>query len=211
MLGPMTLPSLSRAVGSALGVGLIASACSSKAEPPQAFVDLVMSQGQNSGLCSSYPTDTTIMEVGQPGVSTITPPTQPVRIQTGAQHVQITCSVHPQGTEFAINLDVLQGNVAGNGSSSLTVGGVVDPETGGTNITAAVLSTTGGQYVSSACTIDFNTPGAGAEPAGPPVAAGRIWAHLSCAAATDSGMMVSPGQPATCDVEVDMIFENCGT
>ncbi len=214
MLLPMRLLNFTRAAGSVLGVGLIAIACSGKPAEAQAFVNLVMSQGANAGLCTSYPSETTIMAVGEPGQPNASTPTQPVRVTTGAQTVEISCSVHPQGNVYAIDLQISQGDVSATGSSSMTVTGTVDPAIGGTNITGDVSSTSGGDYSSPSCAITFYTPAAGAEPAGPPVAPGRIWAHLSCPAAQNQALMVTMGMqnvPATCDVEVDFIFENCGT
>jgi hypothetical protein len=215
MLLPMTFLKVTRAVAPALGVGLIASACSGKPAEAQAFVSLTMSQGTNSGLCPAYPSAHTIMAVGQPGMPNSTPPTQPSRVTTGAQTVEISCSVHPQGSSFAISLQITQGNVAGNGSSSLTVTGTVDPSIGGTNVTGDVFTSSNvGDFSSTACLITFDTPMAGASPAGAPVAGGRIWAHLSCPAVQDQAVMVQSGTimtPATCDAEADFIFENCGT
>ncbi len=212
MLPPMTLPNLARVAGSALGVGLVASACSSTPAQPQAFVKLVMTSSLTSpGMCVGYPSDTTIMQVGEPGDPNVVPAVQPTRVTTGASSVLISCSVHPTGSDnFQVTLAISQGNVSGMGSSSLTVSGVVNSSTGGSNVDGNVSTTVGGGYQSKTCSITFNTPGTGASPSGSPVDAGRIWAHLSCDGIEDPSIAAGGG-PSTCDAEVDFIFENCGT
>jgi hypothetical protein len=176
----------------------------------QAFAIVTMGHSAAfPGQCTSYPSDTTVLEVGQPGTSS----SQPVRVTSGTTDpaLQISCSVHPQGSSYAVNLQLSQGtNVSGSGSSSLTVTGVVDPAAGATmDVVGDVSTNNGGEYSSGTCSITFSTPGAGASPSGPPVAAGRIWAHLSCPAAQNAAIVVGAG-PATCDAEADFIFENCG-
>jgi hypothetical protein len=214
MLPLMTLLKIAPAAALALGVGLVASACSSTPEPPQAFVMLVMSASRAMpGLCVGYPSDTTIMQVGEPGNPNALPKaTQPTRISTGAQSVEIVCSVHPTGSTYDVNLQIRQGDM-GMGSSSLTVVATnVDPVNGAMNVSGTVSNSQSGDYTSSACTISFKTPGAGAQPAGSPVEPGRIWAHLSCDETTNSAIQVgTPSNPqsSTCDAEVDFIFENC--
>jgi len=213
MLPPMTLLNLARVAGSALGVGLVASACSSTPAQPQAFVKLVMTSSTTfPGMCVGYPSDTTVMQVGEPGDANVTPAVQPTRVTTGASSVLISCSVHPTGNDnFQVTLAISQGNVSGMGSSSLTVSGVVNSSTGGSNVDGNVSTTVGGGYQSKTCSVTFNTPGTGASPSGPPVDAGRIWAHLSCDGIQDPSITTQSGGLSTCDAEVDFIFENCGT
>jgi|HubBroStandDraft_1064217.scaffolds.fasta_scaffold11460_6 hypothetical protein len=214
MLPPMTLLHLARTAGLAAGVGLVASACGSAPAPAQAYVFLQMSADSPAaeGMCVGYLSETTLIQIGMPGDPNASPmPTAPTRVSTGAQHIEIACSVHQEGDSFAINLQVFQGDVAGTGSTTLTVSGMVSASTGGTNLTSDVSNTIAGDYHSTACTISFTTPGAGASPQGPPVAPGRIWAHLSCPAGQNSNVTTQSGGPSTCDAEADFIFENCGT
>jgi hypothetical protein len=160
------------------------------------------------GQCTSYASDTTV-DVGQPGTSS----SQPVLVTSGTvvPSVQIGCSVHPQGSSYAVNLQLSQGTMlSGTGRMSLTVMGLVDPTAGATmDVLGEVSTNNGDEFNSSTCSVNFNTPGAGASPSGPPIAPGRIWAHLSCPAAQNAAMVVGTG-PETCDVEADFIFENCG-
>jgi hypothetical protein len=187
------------------------SATEADASPqPQAFVQLAMSPSLASpGMCVGYPTNAPLMQVGQPGVPTDNPPIQPTRVSTGTQSVTIACSVHQEGDSFAINLRIAQGNVSSTGATTLTITGMVNASTGGTNLTGDVSNTIAGNYSSSACTVSFGTPGAGASPQGPSVAAGRIWAHLSCPAVQSSAVTTQSGAPSTCDAEADFVFENC--
>ena len=134
----------------------------------------------------------------------------PTRVPSGAQSVTIACSVHQQGDSFAINLQIAQGNLSSMGATTLTVSGTVNASTGGTNLTSDVSNTIAGDYHSPTCTISYSTPGAGASPQGPPVAPGRIWAHVSCPATENAGITTQSGGPSICDAEADFIFENCG-
>ncbi len=212
MLPRMRPLNLARTAGLALGVGLAASACSSTPEPAQAFVKLVVGPSISvPGACAGYPSDTTLMQVGMPGNPNVDPVVQPTRISTGAQTIQISCSVHPTGKTFSVSLEIAQGNVSTNGSTSLNVSATnVDPTTGAMNVNGTVSNTIAGDYGSTACALTFGALGAGATPPSPSIEPGRIWAHLSCPAATNPSIPQSNG-PSTCDTEVDFIFENCGT
>jgi hypothetical protein len=130
--------------------------------------------------------------------------------------VNIACSVHPVAGGYAIDLNISQGNTMGNGASSINAhtapGQVIDPLKGGVmNVVADVVTSTNGDYHFDTCSITFNTPTAGS-PQGTNIAAGRIWAHLSCDGINRPDLMTgTPPMPNTCDAEGDLIFENCGT
>jgi hypothetical protein len=213
MLPRMRPLNLARTAGLALGVGLAASACSSTPEPAQAFVKLVVGPSISvPGACAGYPSDTTLMQVGMPGGEPNDPAVQPTRISTGAQTIQISCSVHPTGSTFSVALQIAQGNVSINGSTSMTITALnVDPTTGAMNVKGDVSNSIAGDYSSSACALTFGALGAGATPPVPSIEPGRIWAHLSCPAAQNPSIQQGNGVPSTCDTEVDFIFENCGT
>lgn len=178
----------------------------------QAFVMVTMGPSAAfPGQCTkayTYTPDQKVLEVGQPGTSS----SQPVRVTSGTGPLagaQIGCSVHPQGGSYTVNLQITQDtDLAGSGSMSLTVMGVVDPTAGATmDVLGEVSTNDGAEYISRTCSVTYSTPAAGASPPSPPVAAGRIWAHLSCPAA--QATIVGMG-PAICDAEADFIFENCG-
>jgi hypothetical protein len=186
--------------------------CGNSNEPLKAYVAVTMSSDSNqaAGMCSAFASQAAVLTVGQAAVQTGGDPMPPVRITSGAQGVELTCSVRPMGSSFSVTLGVHQANVTGMGQVNFAVSGVVDPANGGTGITADISNPSSfGDYSSKSCTINFITPTAGA-PIGPPVAGGRIWAHLSCPAAQNPDMTTSTGAPATCDAEADFIFENCG-
>ncbi len=194
----------------ASGSGSDDGAAGSAVGAAQAFAIVTMGPSAAfPGQCTSYPSDTTVVEVGQPGTAS----SQPVRVTSGttAPALQISCSVHPQGSSYAVNLQISQGtNLSGSGSMSLTVVGVVDPTAGATmDVLGEVSTNNSGEYTSRTCSVTFSTPGAGTSSPSPPIAAGRIWAHLSCPDAQNTALPPGTG-PDTCDAEADFIFENCG-
>jgi hypothetical protein len=125
--------------------------------------------------------------------------------------VDVLCSVTGA---FDVNLS------AGLGPSGIAAGGVlqivghVDAGNGGVNVTGTLgAPNAGGNFSSSACTVTFKYNG-GAVPASPAIAAGRIWAHVSCPIMLSENppVMVIIGSSQvveTCDVEADFLFENC--
>jgi hypothetical protein len=92
--------------------------------------------------------------------------------------------------------------------------GAVNAAVGGAGITAVFESGANGTFQSSDCTLTFQYEG-GPVPASPPIAAGRIWGHVSCPAAQASGQTVTGpdggSQPRQCDGEADFLFEQCGS
>ena len=74
-------------------------------------------------------------------------------------------------------------------------------------------STGSGTYRETDCTISF-TYQQEAVPDNPPIAAGRIWGHISCPTAQVAGqtVMLPDGgtQNRQCDAEADFLFEQCG-
>jgi hypothetical protein len=70
-----------------------------------------------------------------------------------------------------------------------------------------------GNYRDENCTITFTYQG-NTVPDQPPLAAGRIWGHISCPNAENSGKTVQGEdggtENVTCDGEADFLFEQCG-
>jgi hypothetical protein len=127
--------------------------------------------------------------------------------QAGGQ-VTVACTVRPNGNGFDVQLNAALSNT---GSITVTSNTPITAASGGMGVTGTFESGTLGRYSSKDCTITFAYNN-GKVPVSPPIAAGRIWAHLSCVTATRSDLsyMVDGGSaPATCDTEADFLFENC--
>jgi hypothetical protein len=106
----------------------------------------------------------------------------------------------------------LQASLGSRGS--LQIFGHVDGTSGGQGVSADI-SYSGTEYQAHGnCSVTF-TYLSMPVPENPPIAPGRIWAHLSCPQMGDpSGVrrviLVDMSQvPEICDGEVDFIFENC--
>jgi hypothetical protein len=65
-----------------------------------------------------------------------------------------------------------------------------------------------GTYSQSACTLAFTYNGTSV-PDSPPIAAGRIWGHLSCPVAVGSAGAGGGAAAPQCDAEADFLFEQC--
>ena len=80
--------------------------------------------------------------------------------------------------------------------------------TGGTDITASFYNSVDlGPYEEDDCTISYTYLGS-AVPISPPIAAGRIWGHVNCPKAVDSGQNNGTGA-VTCPASADFLFEQC--
>jgi hypothetical protein len=204
-----------RAAPCALVLSAAAGACSSS-QPPQAYARVLMSASPTSpGNCVGFVAATPVIAVGNPAVGGANP--MPAsRVANGAQQVTIACTVRPSGSGYVVDVIINQANTMGSGAARLeaytAAGQVIDPVNGGTmNVVTDLTTTTSGAYHFDTCSISFNTPSAGS-PSGSYIAAGRIWAHLSCDGIVNmTSMTGTPPMPSTCDAEADLIFENCGT
>jgi hypothetical protein len=215
------------AVRPALGPGLALcaalSACTGNTATPQAFAsvnlgayyDMVNHNGANT--CKSY---MSLREVFAIGTATgncdpktgVCNGTGPVRVkdgesQNGGAPVNIRCTVNGN---YDVNLEASLGN-----TGTLSIVGHVDATAGGKGLSADIgyQST---HYSGNDCTVTFMYGGMDV-PQHPPVASGRIWAHLSCPQMGDPDgvrhvvLMDMSLVPEVCDGEVDFIFENCST
>jgi hypothetical protein len=198
------------AVRHALGPALLACvalvACSSApAPPPDAFVALTLgphldSMGNN--FCS-YGTVHPALSIGvaKGGV----PATQADNSTQSDGNISVGCSVK---SGFDV---VLSAALGGTSGGTLQINGQVSASSGGSGIMASFTSN-GVSYAEADCTIVFMYEG-GAVPTSPPIATGRIWAHLKCPA------MLNPSTPKKladgtqvsemCDGEADFLFEKC--
>jgi hypothetical protein len=179
---------------------------------PQGFVLATMGPGPSSpttvchfGIAQSW------LMVGAPTPS-IPDVVQDGGSQNGAP-VAVACSVIPVNAGFDVSLQISVGGTGGGGLTITSPAGVgAVTMAGAQGITASWQSETFGPASESDCTIAFTYEG---QPVydDPPVAAGRIWGHLSCPQALfDGETVVGPDGGTTtvhCDGEADFLFEQC--
>ncbi len=197
-------------------VGLLAAcgtaaACSSNSTPP---ADAYMAAEVGGGPdCSTFPSPvTTWLPVGTDTADK--PTTVADQGSTGSGTATIDCMVHPSGSGFDIALSIV---VAGNPGGHVTItsqsGQGTVTTSGGTGITASFYNSVDlGPYSETDCTISYTYLGQPV-PISPPIAAGRIWGHLNCPHATESGQTTTgpDGGPTTiaCAASADFLFEQC--
>jgi hypothetical protein len=184
-----------------------AIACSGNKPPnPDAWVQATV---QGSGGTCNVTAQTPIITVGPTNPSSLEKPTT---VGSGGADVggtvNITCSVNPSGSGFDVQISVVK---SGQGSLTITsaAGKGAVTETGGT-VTVTWSNPTVGQYDQADCTFTPTFEG-GSLPsgAGPAVAGGRIWGHVSCPMAQDQNQTLMNGMFVTCDGEADFLLENC--
>jgi hypothetical protein len=130
-------------------------------------------------------------------------------IDANGSPVNLTCSVVSDGAGFDISLSA---EALGMGGGILTIvssgQGTVSPSATSVVVSGNFNSPLVGHYIQQNCTLTFAYDGAPV-PTSPPVAGGRIWAHISCPLAVLQGQTGSAGMPIACDAEADFLFENC--
>jgi hypothetical protein len=165
--------------------------------------------------CGSYSSLIDVFEIGTTN-SNCDPKTGvcsaafPVRALNGSSQsagatVNVTCSVR---AGFDVNL---QASLGAMGSVQIT--GHVDASSGGKGLTGEITFS-GQDYQSNNCNVTYAYMGQ-AVPVHPPIAPGRIWAHVSCPQMGDptgvrhKTLMDGSQVPDSCDGEADFVFENC--
>jgi hypothetical protein len=192
------------------------AACSNTPNPPpDTFVNAAIGGGT---MCSTFPSLKTSLQIGT-AISG-----HPNTVQDGGSdrnaNVNVSCTVHPQGSGFDIELTAIENGPQGG---SLTISspqgqGIVTTMTS-SGISASFVSQ-GGVYREQAgtsdttgCTITYLYDSGGSVggvagdekvPTDPPIAAGRIWGHIKCPKAEYQSQ---PG--VFCDAEADFTFEQC--
>jgi hypothetical protein len=166
--------------------------------PADAFVAATVGPG---GLATLCPNMTVVPNFA---IGTPTTPTKPTTVANGestsAGKATVTCTVTPQGPGF----DILLSASAGSGTftvQSPSGQGAVQSN-GGIGLTMN-LSDGITTYQGTACTLSYEYQSMRV-PVAPAVAAGRIWGHVSCAAAQLQGQAGKQ-----CDTEADFLFEQC--
>jgi len=117
-------------------------------------------------------------------------PARPVRDgeQDGANRVSVTCRVRPSGANFEV-----EANIATAGDTTFTLLATVDAQ--GKSAAGAMTLKKTTQWTHPTCDLAILTPQQG-------VAAGRYWAHITCASSVTD-------PPATCDIFGELRIENC--
>jgi hypothetical protein len=189
--------------GALVGACATVMACSNNSSPPpDAFISGSLDSGQNGPQCPLAGVATGILNIGT------NTPNKPTTVQDGGSNgggnVSVACKVTPNGNNFDIDLSAEQQGTSG---ATLAVTGTVDPTMGGMNLVGSFSSAQDGSYSSNSCILTY-TYGGMAVPVSPYVAAGRIWAHISCPKAQNMAQDVA-GKPASCDGEADFLFEQC--
>jgi hypothetical protein len=196
----------------------VSSACSSNSSPvPETFVAAQVGPQGNGQICNLGTTEQWL-DVGVPptNCSTCVPATQKngSTLMNG-NAVAVACTVAPSGNGFDIQLSATEdGSNGGSLVISSPSGQGAVTSTGGSGISGSFESGGFGRYSASDCTIAFTFEGE-TVPNMPPIAAGRIWGHISCPHAQQTGKTVSNpdgGAPVTvqCDAEADFLFQECG-
>ncbi len=192
--------------GSSSGSGSGSSSGSSGggAVLPDAFVAATVGVGPQSPAsgCNLAGSQTTYLAIGAPGGA------KPTTVQDGqttsSGPVSVQCSVKAVGSGFDVDL---RAGIAGTGGSSIRIqspaGQGAVTASGATGILGVLQSSAQASYTSSDCNLAFTYQGQPVLDV-PAIAPGRIWAHLSCPAATSAS-----GQGTQCDAEADFLFELC--
>lgn len=177
--------------------------------PPDAFVAVQV--GGGGGACNLPSPDTSFFDVG---TATADRPTTVVSGgSNGSGTVSITCKVHPSGSGFDIALSVsVAGSPGGNVTITSPAGAGAVTTSGGTGITTSFYASNMGPYSSNDCTLTFSYQGQPV-PVAPAIAKGRIWGHIDCPDAAESGQTTTGpdgGQTAVaCPASADFLFEQC--
>ena len=198
-----------------LAASAVAAACSStKPAAPDAFIQATVGPGPTT------PNSVCHLGTVQPwlDVGTATG-NDPTRVTDGDNQagstVHVACTVATSGSGFDINLNATQEGLQG-GSITITSpsGQGAVTTSGGSGITAVFQSGQNGTFRDNNCTLSYEYQGS-TVPDQPPVAAGRIWAHISCPNAQVQGQTVQAPdggtENRTCDGEADFLFEQCGS
>lgn len=198
--------------GGLLAACVVSAACSSTSTPPaDAFLAATVGGG---GVACPFQVDPSWLPVGSPTGGQPTPVTD--QGSTGNGTATINCTVHPSGNGFDIALEV---SVDGAQGGQVTItspsgAGAVTTMGAAGGITASFFDAVNqGPFTDTNCAVTY-TYGSGPVPISPPIAAGRIWGHITCmhAVATGGETKTGPDGGATaaaCPATADFLFEQC--
>lgn len=184
----------------------LSSGCSEdEVSTPRVTFDSDISPGSNpSKECPQTGTWLTVGNFGNPALGRTNPAdpesplVEPVRpVDDGADEqqgkVSLNCSVRESGDGFDVAASV---ELTGATGGAVTVAGRFTPQGDQANITLS-LSRRGQTYRATDCVARYDTV------AGHGVAAGRVWASITCAKAEDRSSQT------TCQTRAQIRLENC--
>jgi hypothetical protein len=194
----------------------VSSACNnSPPQSPDVFVAATVGVGSQSPptVCNFSGASDQFLDIG---TATGNKPTtvQDGNSQSGGSTVHATCTVSTAANGFDISLNaILDGPQGGSILITSPSGQGAVTASGGSGITASFQSGSQGIYRETDCTIAFTYDGSQVPET--PIAAGRVWGHVSCPAAQSANGQTVTGpdggtQPVQCDAEADFLFEQCG-
>jgi hypothetical protein len=195
----------------ALFVAASAPACSSPSPAADTFVNAIVQPagGAAAPLCP-WGSQQSWIQIG----TAIAP--EPTRVSDGntqgGGRVTANCSVHPSNGGFDVQLNAA---LSGRGSVTITSASGQGQITtaGGKGINATFEAAAMGTFSATDCTVTY-TYNDGPVPQMPPVAAGKIWGHISCPDLENNSVLRTlpdgGSAPYTCDGEADFLFEFCG-
>jgi hypothetical protein len=209
------------ALAPALPLCTLLSACSNSNGIPQTFDDVFLGAYYDpnhimQNTCASFKSLKEVFSIGTAtgncnAQTNVCNGTGPVRVadgasQSGGATVNVKCSVTGS---YDLSLNASLGS-----TGTLQINGHVDGKSGGTMLSGDIAYEGNDYTASGNCSAAF-TYGGDPVPQNPPIASGRVWAHLSCPQMVDPQglrhiiLMDGTQVPEVCDGEVDFIFENC--
>ncbi len=194
-----------------LGACTASMGCNNPSSPPAA-VYIQATVGPTAAQTCPQVSTKPVLDVGTGTGGT--PTTVDDQGNGSSGQVSVTCTVHPSGNGFDVDLETNMQGTQGGSVVITTPSGDGRVTTGtSTGVTAHFLGNmTGGPYVDTNCTITYTYMGSDIN-LSPLVAAGRIWGHIDCPHAQDRSQMKTQPDggvgPAECFASADFLFENC--
>ncbi len=209
MRAPAFLPSLSRLLSAAAGLGLTLAACGSDPpEPAQTVIESSVEPGTN-GSANCNISSTQWITIGDYGNVSASPPTSPIAVKNGdafnGRAVAVDCKVERQGTSFAVTANA---QINGTEGGAITVNGLFTPQGTQNGINITFSRADYGLFKGAMnCTAEYNS-GQGITRGFEPlmgVAAGRVWARAVC----EKIEKTDEAKTRSCRGIVMFRFENC--
>ncbi len=187
-----------RAGWGAFVVCIGASACSVQAATATAYV--------NTNTTCMNVQSSMLTEIGEiVNNASGLPETVPNGTLINGHPITVECTVTDSGGTFNLNL-YANDNV--NGTTIITGSAT---SSGSSTLSGVFETVNSGAFDGTNCTLTFTFDSV-ALPTQNPLAAGQIWGHVSCPDAAARGMVQDTDAgsgAATCDIESDILFENC--